>query len=211
MLECCNPDKSLLFFMAFDLSEVCMRLDQSCQTNVHSDFKTQSPSEVLWLVQCYLGFFWKMGHLQNDLMTTGEGLRKCGGFAADDSVAWLRVVGVAEWGSHPQGVSLTKRQTSWGSHFWNFDRSWSCELHVEWGWVDLVVLLCYCNYGLVDSPKKLTQVAIPCFDHLEIYPFFPSDFARLAQQLPRTQGFTSALQRARKVTWRWAPHVWKWG
>lgn len=57
-------------------------------------------------------------------MTTGEGLRKCGGFAADDSVAWLGVVGVAqEWGSHPQGVSLTKRQTSWGSDFWNFDRS----------------------------------------------------------------------------------------
>ena len=122
MLGCCNPDKSLLFFIAFDLSEAYIRLNLSCQTNVHSDFKTQSPSEVLWLVQCYRDFC-ESWDLQSDLMTTGKGLRKRGGFAADDSVAGLRVVGVAEWGTHPQGVSLTKRQTSWGSDFWNFDRS----------------------------------------------------------------------------------------
>jgi hypothetical protein len=69
-------------------------------------------------------------------MTTGESLRKCGGFAADDSVAWLRVVGVAqEWGTHPQGVSLTKRQTSWGSHFWiltDLDL-----VNYMWNWAEL--------------------------------------------------------------------------
>ena len=179
MLGCCNPDKSLLFFMAFDLSALCMRLDQSCQTNVHSDFKTQSPSEVLWLVQRYLGFFWKLGHLQSDLMTTGESLRKCGGFAADDSVAWLRVVGVAqEWGTHPQGVSLTKRQTSWGPTFgfWQILILWiTCGIGLSWLGSSVVSIM---------LTKKLTKVAIPCFDHQILSDLPNSSLGPKASPLP---------------------------